>query len=54
MSSSRPIRRIGMRLATSSPRSRASRFICEAKAPGAMALTTIQSRASRAAMRRVR
>ena len=38
MSSSTPTRRIGMRLATSSPWSRASRFISEAKAPGAMAL----------------
>ena len=54
ISSSRPIRREGMRLAISSPWSRATRFISEAKAPGAIPVTLILSSISRAAMRRVR
>ena len=54
MSSSAPMRRDGMRLDTSSAWSRATRFISEAKAPGAMAVTTMSSLISSAAMRRVR
>ncbi len=43
----------GMRLAVSSSWSRATRFISEANAPGAIALTTMLSSARRNAIRRV-
>src|SRR5437762_1280172 len=43
MSSSCPMRPAGTRAATSVPWSRASRFMSDAKAPGAIALTTMLS-----------
>jgi len=44
----------GMRFDTASPRSRASRFMSEANAPGAIAVTTMLSLMSCSAMRLVR
>ena len=54
MSSATPMRPPGMRGVTWSAWSRAVRFMSEAKAPGAMALTAMRSGARRSAMRRVR
>jgi hypothetical protein len=54
MSSSMPMRPAGIRLAVSSSWSRAILFISEAKAPGAMPLTTMLSCTSRSDMRLIR
>ena len=54
MSSSDPIRRAGMRFATSSEWSRAARFMSDLNAPGAIAVTLMLSLISFVAIRRVK